>query len=216
MTRIELENGDALNGVDSIEVLREMMGRPTDGAIRKDIGRIDHNFEQFIALSPFLVLGTASASGACDVSPRGDRPGFVRVLDERHLAIPERPGNRRMDSIENVVETGRAGLIFLIPGSDDTLRVNGRAAITQDAELLHSMAVEGKDPRLAIVVTVEQTFLHCAKAFRRSRLWAAEARLERSALPSAGCMLQEQLALEGVTGEQIDANLEVAIATTLW
>ncbi len=215
MARIETATMD-LDTIDTIDSIREIVRQPNDGAVRKDIGRIDRNFRQFIALSPFLVLGTASASGACDVTPRGDLPGFVHVLDDNHLAIPERPGNRRLDSIENIMETGRAALIFLIPGSEDTLRVNGRAAVTTDAALLESMAVEGSPARMAIVLTVEEAYLHCAKAFRRSRLWEPASQIDRRILPSAGCMLQEQLELSDTTGAEIDASLEAGIAKTLW
>lgn len=215
MGHIELTNGARIEAVARIEDIQALAGKVADGVLRKDIGRIDHNFAQFIGLSPFVLLGTASADGRCDVSPRGDLPGFVRVLDEHHLALPERPGNRRMDSIHNVMETGRAGLLFLIPGSDDTVRVNGQAAVTRDAELLRSMAVEGKEPALAIVVTVEEAYIHCAKAFRRSRLWDTEARVDLTGLPSAGCMLGEQLAL-GQPGAQVDEYLEAGYAKTMW
>lgn len=215
MGHIELANGERIEAVAHIEELEALAGKVADGVRLKDIGRIDHNFAQFIGLSPFALLGTASADGRCDVSPRGDLPGFVRVLDEQHLAVPERPGNRRMDSIHNVMETGRAGLLFLIPGSDDTVRVNGRAAVTRDAALLDSMAVDGKAPALAIVITVEEAYLHCAKAFRRSRLWDADARIDRSVLPSAGCMLGEQLALEQA-GDQVDAYLEAGYVKSMW
>ncbi len=215
MGHIKLASGALLDTVDDIHDIEALAGPVGDGARRKDIGRIDHNFARFIERSPFMLLGTASADGRGDVSPRGDLPGFVHVLDERHLAIPERPGNRRMDSIHNILETGRAGLLFLIPGSDDTVRVNGRAAVTRAAALLASMAVDGRPPALAIVVTVEEAYLHCAKAFRRSRLWDPAARIDRSELPSAGCMLQEQLALDQ-PGEQVDAYLEAGYTKTMW
>lgn len=209
-------DGTSLETIDTMDGLREIIGRPSAGPIKKDIGRIDEHFAGFIAKSPFLMLATSGANGTCDVSPRGDGQGFVRVLDERHIAIPDRPGNRRADSLSNIIETGKAGLIFLIPGIDDTLRMNGAAAITQDPELLASMAVDGKAPKLAIIVTVEEAYLHCQKAFRRSTLWNPEAYVERSEVESAGCMYRDQMGLADVSAEQIDANLEEGYKTTLW
>lgn len=208
--------GRSFETIDTMDGLRDVVGRPASGPIKKDIGRIDEHFAGFIAKSPFLMLATAGANGTCDVSPRGDGQGFVRVLDERHIAIPDRPGNRRADSLSNIIETGKAGLIFLIPGIDDTLRMNGSAAITQDADLLASMAVEGKTPKLAIIVTVEEAYLHCQKAFRRSTLWNPEAYAGPDEVESAGCMYRDQMGMEGVTAEQIDANLEESYKTTLW
>ncbi|HZQ35167.1 MAG TPA: pyridoxamine 5'-phosphate oxidase family protein, partial [Dehalococcoidia bacterium] len=170
----------------------------------------------FIARSPFALLGTASAAGFCDVSPRGDLPGFARVLDERTLVLPERPGNRRTDSLSNIIENPQVGLLFLVPGIEETLRVNGRAAISADAELLASMAVQGKAPRLAIVVEVREAYLHCAKAFRRSQLWDVSRHADRGELPSLGCMLRDQLHVENVTVEELDAQLEASYRTTLF
>ncbi len=217
MATLTLEAGDrTFETIDSIDALREIIGRPSAGPLKKDIARIDEHFAAFIAKSPFLLLSTSGANGTCDVSPRGDGQGFVRVLDAHHIAIPERPGNRRLDSLSNIVETGRAGLLFLVPGIDDTLRMNGSAAITQDAELLESMAMDGKAPKLAIILTVEEAYLHCAKAFRRSTLWNPGNYVDRSELATAGCMYLDQVGLEGMTGEQIDATLEAGYKATLW
>ena len=216
MGQVALEQGESIATLDSLDELRELIGTPAGNVIRKDIGRIDANFASFIALSPFALLGTSSLSGTCDVSPRGDRPGFARVLDEHHIALPERPGNRRLDSLQNIMETGRAGLLFLIPGMEETVRMNGRAAISRDAALLNSMAVEGKPAVLAVVITVEEAYLHCAKAFRRSQLWETAAWPDPAALPSAACMYREQLSLEQFTPEAIAANLEDGYRKTLW
>lgn len=216
MPTVTLESGASYETIPDADALRELMGHPAAGPIKKDIGRIDEHFAAFIAKSPFALLSTAGAGGTCDVSPRGDGPGFVRVLDEQHVAIPDRPGNRRLDSLTNILETGHAGLLFMIPGVEDTLRMNGKAALTTNAGLLAEMAVNGKTPKLAIILTVEEAYLHCAKAFRRSSLWDPARYLDRAELPSAGCMYRDQMGLAGVTPESIDANLEESYRTALY
>jgi hypothetical protein len=126
-----------------------------------------------VALSPFVLVGTSDAGGTCDVSPRGDAPGFVLVLDEETLAIPERPGNRRIDSLLNILETGVVGLLFLVPGFEETLRINGRASVVRNACILKRTEAQGKPPAVAIGLELEECFPHCAKAFKRSGLWRA-------------------------------------------
>ncbi|GIQ71268.1 pyridoxamine 5'-phosphate oxidase family protein [Xylanibacillus composti] len=160
--------------VTSEEALREIVDYPREVVLRKEIHRLDEHCKQFISQSPFLMIATSDADGLCDVSPRGDTPGFVKVLDDWHLVIPERPGNRRVDSMRNILSNPHVGLIFVIPGLKETLRVNGQACITKDPELLQHMVVKGNVPALAIGVRVEQCFLHCAKAFIRSGLWEPE------------------------------------------
>src|SRR5688572_22335175 len=152
--------------IDSLEELRSLIEAPPPQArsLLKERPTLDPHSRAFIAHSPFLLLGTAGADGRCDVSPRGDAPGFVQVLDDRRIVIPERPGNRRLDSLQNLLTNPRVGLLFLIPGRDDTLRVNGRASITRDPGILQRSAVQGKAPLLAIGIEVEQCFFHCAKA----------------------------------------------------
>jgi len=172
--------------------LRALYGAAEGLSVRKSISFLDKHCRAFIALSPFLVLGTQSADGRADVSPRGDPPGFVRVLNERTLAIPDRSGNNRLDSLTNILANPSVGLLFLIPGFEDTLRVNGKARLRRDPALLEGMAVQGKVPKLAIVVTVQEAFLHCAKAFKRARLWDPEAKVERKTLPGLGRMILEQ------------------------
>src|SRR5205814_4961602 len=137
-------------------------------ALLKERGVLDEQCRAFIARSPFLLLATSGASGRCDVSPKGDPPGFVVVLDEHRLAIPDRLGNKRLDGMRNILENPHVGLIFLIPGREETLRVNGRASIVRDVELLTRLAAQGKLPQLAIAVETEEVFFHCPKAFRRS------------------------------------------------
>src|SRR5213594_3005383 len=136
--------------------LRDLLGSPSDRAIKKDVAVLDEHCRAFIARSPFLLLATASADGRCDVSPKGDAPGFVRVLDDHHLVIPDRPGNKRLDGMRNLLANPHVGLIFLVPGNDFTLRVNGRAAITQEPALLRSLEAQGKVPLVAIGVEVEE------------------------------------------------------------
>jgi len=162
-------------------------------ARRKSLAALDAHARDFIARSPFLAIGTRSGEGQADVSPRGDPCGFVKVLDDRTLLIPDRPGNNRLDTLANIIANPSLGLLFIVPGFDDSLRINGRAAISRDPELLAMLEVEGRQPRVAIVVTIEEVFLHCAKAFRRSRLWDPEARQDRKAMPSLVQMILEQV-----------------------
>jgi PPOX class probable FMN-dependent enzyme len=178
--------------VECEDDLRSLYGSPSELAVRKCIDRLDEHCRAFIALSPFVAVGTSGPDGSADVSPKGDAPGFVSVLDERTIAIPDRPGNNRLDSATNVVANPHVGLLFLIPGIDETLRVNGVARISTEPALLESMAVQGKAPRSAMVVEVREAMLHCAKAFRRSRLWSDDYRQERSVLPSIAAMIRDQ------------------------
>jgi hypothetical protein len=179
--------------VTSMDTLRDIVGgEASEVARRKEIPALDAHARAFIARSPFLLLGTAGADGRCDVSPKGDAPGFVRVLDDHHLVIPDRPGNKRLDGMRNILVNPHVGLLFLVPGNDFTLRVNGRAAITRDATLLASLEMQGKVPLLAIGVEVEEVFLHCARSFRRGKLWDRDAWPGADALPSMACMLYDQ------------------------
>ena len=177
----------------------------------KTLARLDHHCRAFLALSPFVCLGTASAAGA-DVSPRGDAPGFVRVLGDTTLALPDWPGNNRLDSLENLLENPQIGLLFLIPGVDETLRINGTARLTVEPETL---ALWPRPPRSALLVEVREAFLHCGKALIRSRLWAEESRVDRRVLPSYGRMLKDQVEVAD-TAEQIEASVAVAYATKLY
>lgn len=198
--------------VTDLEPLRAIMGEPGEMAREKTLRRLDKHCRRFIELSPFLCMGSADGAGHADVSPRGDRPGFVRILDDRHLLIPERPGNARVDTLRNVLGNANIGLIFLIPGFEDTLRVNGTARITADAELLAPSTVDGKVPKLGLVITVEEAFLHCAKAFRRSRLWQQEARVDRAAMPSLARIIMEQVAEARQEQGPSDAEVHVVDA----
>jgi uncharacterized protein len=166
--------------------LRSLLGEPAAIVCAKISDRLNALTRQFIERSPFVCVATSGPGGSCDVSPRGDPPGFVRILDERALLLPERPGNRIADSLRNIVHNPHVGLLFVVPGVSDTFRVNGRASVTDDPELLAPCAVEGKPPRLGVLVDVEQAYTQCAKAFLRSHLWDPQRFLARSDLPSSG------------------------------
>jgi uncharacterized protein len=153
--------------------LRELYDAPMERSLRKQLDRLDEMARRLIALTPLLLVGTHDPEGHCDVTPRGGPPGFVTVLDDDHLAIPDATGNNRLDTLENLVATGHAGLLFLIPGRDWTLRVNGRAAVTAEPGVLDRLTPVGKPPRTAIVVKADEVYTHCPKAFVRSRLWDA-------------------------------------------
>jgi uncharacterized protein len=157
--------------LERVEQLREHYDAPMEVAIRKDIGHIDEICRRLIAAAPMLFIATFARDGRCDVSPRGGPPGFVTVLDDSHIAIPDATGNRRLDTLENIVDSGRAGLMFVIPGRDTTLRANGSAVVSADPELLDAITPVGKPPRTAIVVETEEVYAHCPKAFVRSKLW---------------------------------------------
>jgi PPOX class probable FMN-dependent enzyme len=186
-----------------------------EAAIRKDIGHIDDLCRRLIAASPMLFAATFSPQGHADVSPRGGQPGFVTVLDEQHLAIPDATGNRRLDTLENIVSSGRVGVIFLIPGRDTTLRVNGRASVTAEPELLERLTPVGKPPKTAIVVEAEEVYTHCPKAFVRSKLWDPETWLDPATLPtSAEVTLAHQRNPE-LTLEQVEEREREALAKRL-
>ena len=172
------------NALTEEDELRELYGAPMERALKKDVARLDEMCRRLIAASPMVFVASYSAEGHCDVTPRGGPPGFVTVLDERRLAIPDATGNRRLDTLTNVVATGRAGLIFLIPGRDTTLRVNGPACVTAEPVLLAELTAVGKPPRTAIVVEAEEAYAHCPKAFVRSRLWDPDTWPESGDLPS--------------------------------
>ena len=196
--------------------LRELVGSPSERALKKDVAVLDGHCRAFIARSPFLLLATASGSGTCDVSPKGDAPGFVRVLDDRRLVIPDRPGNKRLDGMRNLLQNPHVGTIFLIPGREETLRVNGRASIIRDAEILELLTAHDKRPLVAIGVEVEECFFHCPKAFRRAGLWDPERWLDRAALPSMARVLFDQVRPAGKTVEEYERESEEGLKRTLY
>ena len=202
--------------VSSEDALRALVGTPSDLALKKQIAALDAHCRDFIAHAPFVLVATANAAGQCDVSPKGDAPGFVRVLDDEHLAIPDRPGNKRLDGMRNILGNPHVGLIFLIPGRRETLRVNGRAWIVRDAELLESLTVMGKRPALAIGVEVQECFLHCAKAFKRSHLWEQAQWPDLGDLASAARMFLDQTRMPDMTVEDMERRQQDGYRTSLY
>jgi uncharacterized protein len=170
--------------------LRELLGEPTELVKQKIADRLNPLTRQFVERSPFVVVATGSPDGGLDVSPRGDPAGFVRILDERTLLLPDRPGNKLADTLTNLLADGRIALLFLIPGVNDTFRVNGRARIVDDPELLADSEVEGKVPQLGVVVEIEEAYTQCPKALLRSELWNPERHVDRSELPTSGEILR--------------------------
>lgn len=199
---------EIISSKEEFEEFRSFIGQPSQRAANKVISFIDQHCRNFISMSPFLTLATSNSEGKCDVSPRGDLPGFVSVLDEHHLFIPERPGNRRMDSAENIITNPNIGLIFFIPGLGETLRINGKAYISRDPELLEMNIVNGQVPLFGILVEVEECFAHCAKAFIRSKLWNPESWLAKENLPSLPQMLVAHSKIPNVTAEQVAKELQ--------
>ncbi len=179
---------------DQIEAgeLRDILGVPTKFVLDKVFANLDKHSRHFISMSPFLCIGTSSAEGGQDVSPRGDPPGFVKVIDDRTVIIPERPGNKRGDTLLNITENPHVGLIFLLPGVEIDLRLNGRARVVQDPELLSGMAVNGKDPKLGILIEIDEVFFHCAKAVIRSKLWDVDSQIDRKVFTSHAEITRDQ------------------------
>jgi uncharacterized protein len=196
-----------------LRALYRMPGKTVD----KVLGALDDHARTFIDAAPFVLVGTTSPDGTGDVSPKGGPAGFVVVLDDHRLLIPDLAGNNLLDSITNVVNGSGVGLLFLVPGVDETLRVNGHANITTDAAMLDACAVKDRRPKAAIGVTVTQQYMHCAKAFRRSELWNPDTWPDRSTLPTLGCIIRDQIpALREVPVDVIDESLESNYSATLW
>jgi len=204
------------HAVQSVEEVRALVGEPSELGLKKQLRTLDSHCRAFIAHSPFLLLATSNAAGQCDVSPKGDAPGFVLVLDDRRLFIPDRPGNRRLDGMGNILENPHAGVIFFVPGREDTLRVNGRAWVVRDPALLERTAAMGKQPNFGIGLEVEECFLHCAKAFKRSRLWRTETWPDPGALASMARMLLDQARPDGMTLEDMERRLHHGYTTQLY
>lgn len=190
--------------------------QPSPVVRAKDIGHIDAHIRRFIGMSPFCCLATSDDAGRLDVTPRGDKPGFCKILDDRTIALPDRPGNNRLDSLRNVLVNPGVGMLFLVPGFEETVRINGTARLSVDPRLLGAMAAEGKPPRSALVVSVKEAFLHCAKAFRRSRLWDPTAQVDRSTMPSLSRIISDQLKLPAEQAAQREQMLEEAYRKTMW
>jgi len=199
--------------------LRSLFPALTPLAIHKCLNSLDKHAQAFIRRSPFICIGTQNSAGKADVSPRGDPVGFVKILDQSTLAIPDRPGNNRLDSLANILSNPSVGLLFIIPGFDDTLRVNGRARLVNDPEILESMSVGERIPTLAIVVEVSEVFMHCAKAFRRSQLWNPDHLQDRGEMPSLSKIILDQTTgapSDDDAMRKIDDELEAEYRKTLY
>jgi len=200
--------------IEDAERARELYGAPGERSVKKQLTRLDKHCRAFIARSPFLVIASADPSGRCDASPKGDAPGFVQVLDDETLLIPDRLGNNRIDTIGNLLVRPGVGLIFFVPGINETLRINGRARVTIEAALLEPLAVNRKVPRSGILVTAEEIYFHCGKALIRSDLWNPEKHLRRSEFPSLGRILADQIG--GISVEESEQLTAESYKTRLY
>ena len=200
--------------VTTMAQLEALYGEKMPAAVVKEIDHINNGYRKLIEKAPFVAVATAGPEGL-DCSPKGDAPGFVRILDDKTLAIPDRPGNNRIDGFRNIVRDPRIALLFLIPGVGETLRVNGRAAISIDPELMRSFAVNGKLPRCVLIVHIDSIYFHCSKAIVRSRLWDEKTKVDRKSLPSTGTIIAE-LSQGHLGGEAYDRELPERIKTQLY
>jgi PPOX class probable FMN-dependent enzyme len=199
---METVNMDAITDPDA---LRAHYGDVSLLAANKTLPRLDRHCRNFIAMSPFLVLATADGAGGVDASPRGDAPGFVHVIDDTTLLLPDRPGNRRVDSFRNILAHPGVGLLFFVPGIDETVRVNGTARVITDADLLAQVPAQGKIPATGLHITIDEVFFHCAKALMRSKLWDPDTRIDRATFPTLGKIIAEQTSM--ISGEEADARV---------
>ena len=202
--------------ISSEDALRETYGHPNPKglAMQRILPRIDDHHRAFISYSPFIVIASANANGECEVSPRGDLPGFVYVQDDRTLLIPDRPGNKKVLTMSNILENPSIAVIFFVPGRDDSLRVSGKAHISTQPNILAPMAVKGSVPKSALHVDVEKAWFHCGKAVIRSKIWQPDAHDDAAKLPTLGQMLSDQIA--GVRAQEADDALNKSYETMLW
>ncbi len=201
--------------VDSRQGLREIYDEPVEISVRKKLDRLDQHCRAFLALSPFMVIGSADANGHGDVSPKGDRPGFVQVLDDTHLLIPDRPGNNRLDTMQNLVDNPEVATIFFVPGVKETLRIAGRASVVSDGEVMKRFEVNGKLPKTALLLEVREAFMHCAKALSRSKLWEDDYKVERTALPRYAQILADH-SRQSMSAEDIQNAIDEGEKTKMW
>ena len=178
--------------INDAEDLRALYPEPKGRALTKQLARLDQHCSNFIRLSPFVVIASGGSEGHLDASPRGGEPGFIKIVDDKTLLIPDAKGNNRLDTLTNIAASGRVGLLFLIPGIDETLRINGAARLSDDPDMIGHFASQKNVPKLVIAVTVAEAYLHCAKALMRSKLWRAESRLDRTVLPVMGKMINDE------------------------
>lgn len=202
--------------LSNVSELRSLYREPAKPSLAKQIDHLDQHCRTFIDHSPLVILASSDSAGRIDVSPRGGRPGFVRVLDDHRLAIPDLAGNNRLDSMANLVDSSGVGLLFCIPGLDETLRVNGTATITTDPRVMEACTDHDLRPRVAIGVDVEEAFIHCAKALRRSSMWEPEKWPDLSDMPTVACILADHYALPDMDVEAVEARLKESYRRTTW
>lgn len=201
-------------GIDDYSELRTVYKPPAPRAAQKVLDYLDDHCQNFIALSPLCILSSANANGQADASPRGDPPGFVQILDDKTLLLPDRPGNNQVDSLQNIVQNPGVGLLFFVPGMNETLRVKGKAEIVTDDDILEPMKMRNRAPLSGLRVTVEEAFLHCGRALIRSRVWDPEVQIDRSDYPTYGQVLADQIA--GADAKEIDDSEDEANRQRLW
>jgi PPOX class probable FMN-dependent enzyme len=204
--------------ITSKEQLRNLYSSPMELAVKKQKNSLDAHSEKFISLSPFVIISTAGSDGLLDASPRGESAGFIKVLDDRTIAIPDRPGNNRLDSLTNIIENPKIGIIALIPGFKECLRINGSAKIVINNRFLEQFAHNGKLPISVIVISIQDVYFHCAKAITRAKLWDISSHVSRDEMPSLGRILMSQIAPEKTDDEikEVEELIENRVLTTLY
>lgn len=204
--------------ITTIDQLRSLYSSPMDLVVKKQKNCLDEHSEKFISLSPFIIISTAGSSGLMDASPRGEQAGFIKVFDDRTIAIPDRPGNNRLDSLVNIVENPQIGILVLIPGFKECLRINGSAKVVKNNELLEQFDHNGKLPMSLILVSIQEVYFHCAKAITRAKLWDISSQIPRNEMPSLGRILMSQISPEKAEDEikEVEALIEKRVRTTLY
>lgn len=209
------DDDTAVTDIVSEADLRSVLGEASEAIRNKALSRIDRHARRFLTLSPFFCIGSSRPDALADVSPRGGEPGFVHVLDDTHIAFPERPGNNKLDTLTNITHSPAVGLLFFVPGVDETLRINGLASITVRSDLMRRFEHSGKLPRAVVIVQAVEVYLHCAKALKRSELWNPDSRVPRSSLPTLGQIIKDQYS-PPITATDIDGLLDDDAAKNLW
>jgi len=204
--------------IDSLEQLRELYDSPMELAVKKQKDRLDKFSTEFLQLSAFSILATSNAQGHMDCSPRGDHPGFIQILNESTIALPDRPGNNRLDSLSNIIDNPNIGLLILIPGFKECLRINGSAKIAVNNELLERFEHQGKLPKSVVIISIREVYFHCAKAISRSKLWETASKVDRKLMPSLGRILMNQIDPEKSETEvkKVDGIIEERAKSTLY
>lgn len=203
-----------MNAITDATTLRAHFGPVSALAENKQLDYLDRHCQAFIAISPFLVLATTDGQGGVDASPRGDAPGFVKIIDQHTLLLPDRPGNRRVDSLRNIVAHPGVGLLFFVPGIEETVRINGNARVITDADLLAQVPAENKIPATGVLVAVTEAFYQCAKALIRSKLWDPSTKIDRKTFPSLGQIIADQV--KGIDAKTADTNIADSYRTRLY